>query len=593
MPISRSALAFAILFALTAAVAATSVVVFTAHGPTFYGTALAPHSDALTSWLHGTLGYYFYGESHNSLLLRPLISVMYAGVLTVSELGGFWSLGNIPVFFAGLYGAALLTVCPLLDTRGRLALLALTGLAAAGHGVLIDAMAPDSLNTDFPSFALTAAGLLLALVPLTQQRPSAGPLALSLAGWTLLGLAAAIRGPGLLFGPALLAVYALVLRSRLGAWRPALAAALAAGAIFAGISAADGILRTAAGVGSQGLLAFYAFYADPGHTLTNDAYFSYVALKPTAWEVLTTYLGFLASPAGWQALREAAWSRLTLDGTAALSVGFPWLLAGALALDCGMAAAAARRDGASPWRALAAPARLVKLAMVALAGAAAVDAGAYVLRTAPSLAPYVVHLTTPLALAAGLSLITLAWGAATGRTMAAAFALVYLLGTAFVILTGAKDYARVVHTYVLALYAGPLWVIFDPAERLDWSRGRRVGAGVAAGAFGLTVLAAATANFLLSTPMKELYRVEARERPAAVKLSEDRALDRALYFSGGREVLYTRADGAPIGTVRDTTGFENPNGVIGPPEELEGLRAFNALFQNPGRFAASNEGVRP
>lgn len=580
MTIARFALPAALLLALIA-VAGTSVALFSAHAPTFYGTALAPHSDALTSWLHGTLGFYFYDISHNSLLLRPLITVLYAGVLTMAELTGHWSLEIIPAAFTALYGAALVAVFPLLDTRGRLALLTLAGMTLVWRGALIAPLAPDSLNTDYPSFALTMAGLLLTLVPLAQDRPTTGARALILTGWVFLALSAVIRGPGLAFAPALLLIQFLVLRARLGGWRAALPDVLAAGAVFAAFFIADAALRATAGVGPQGLLAFYAFYADPGHTLTNDAYFRYVELKPGAAEVLGNYVAFLLSEEGWRTVRDAVWLRFAVDGATLLEVRFPWIMAGALAADLMLTATAAARGGGSPWRALLTPGLPVKLALTLAGLAAAVDFAAY----APALAPYVSPYVSPWSVVAALCGLTLVWSVATGRFMAAGFVLTYLLGTLFIVLTGTKEYTRIVHSFVLALYAAPLWVLLEPAGRLEWTTARRAAAGTAAGIFALTALAALGANFLLPTPMKSVYRSEARGRPAAMKLSEDPRLDRALYFSGRREVLYTRADGVPPGAVRSTVGFENPNGPIGVPEELDGLRAFNALFENPGRFA--------
>lgn len=562
------------LFLLGLAVA--SVPAFTAHAPSFYGTALAPHSDALTSWLHGTLGFYFYGISHNTLLLRPSISVMYSGILTLTGLGGGGWLGAVPVVFAGLYGMALVAVFPLLETRGRLALLLLSGLALAARGALIDPLAPDSLNTDFPGFAFTMAGLLLALVPLAEARPTAGPRALMLMGWAFLGFAAAIRGPGMLFGPALLLVLLVQARTRLGVWRGAFGITAAAGLAFLAPLVGDSVLRAAIGVDAQGLIAFYSFYSDPTHTLTNEAYFRFVALKPGTVEVLRDYLGFVLSVEGRQVVWGAFVERLGIDGTTLLGIRFPLVLAAAWALDLTVTVLSAWRSGLSPMRALVTPAQPVKLALV-LVGFAPEFVAAF----DPGFAPAV----TPAAVALMLCGLTLAWALPTGRAVPAAFALVYLLGVLFVVLTGTKYYSRVVHGFVLALYAAPLWILIDPSGRVEWGRMRQGVAVAAAGLFALALLIMLAATFVLSTPMKALYRAEALGRSVAIKVSEDPALDRALYFSGGREVLYTRADGQPVGTLRSTLGFENPNGAIGVPEEIDGLRAFNALFENPGRFA--------
>lgn len=555
------------LFLVLLAVAGLSVTIFTAPSPSFYGTARAPHSDALTSWLSGTLGFYFDGVSHNALVVRPWIPVMFSSILTLTG-----SVGAMPLVFAGLYAAALLAVFPLLGGRGRLALTLLAGLLLATRDRLIAPLWPDTLNTDFPAFALTTAGLLLTLVPLgsAPAEPAGGRrengvapsvLAMMLVGWLFLGFAAAIRGPALLFGPALLALTLLRVRIGWGAWRPALTAAGLAGVAFALPLLGDGMLRAAVGSVSQGLVALYAFYTDPSHNLTNEAYFRFVAEQPGAAEVLRTYIAFLLSAEGRSAVLGIALERIGFDGDFLLATGFPALLAGAWLAGAALDAADPERG---PRRALLDPA---KLALLALALAAMIGA--------PGLSPAGVAL--------GLTAVTLLGGAARGRAVPAGFALVYLLGTLFVVLTGGKLLNRVVHSYVLALYAGPLWILLGDAPRA-WTLSRRRVAGVVAGAAGLTVLTLCAAGFLVPTAMKALYRSEVAGRNAAIKLSEDAALDRALYYSGAREILYTRADGVPVGTVRRFSAFENPNGLIGDPDQLDGLRGFNALFNTPGRF---------
>jgi hypothetical protein len=560
-------------------IAITGVLAFTAHAPSFYGTALAPHSDALTSWLHGTLGFYFYGTSHNSLLLRPSISVLYSGILTLTGLNGGGWLGAIPPVFAALYGLSLVAVFPLLDTRGRFALLLLSGVALVARGALIGPLSPDSLNTDFPGFVFTMAGLFLVLVPLSHARVSAGPLVLMLVGWVFLGFAAAIRGPGMLFGPMLLLLLLVHARVRIGRWGGAILVTSAATFAFLVPLVGDSALRAAIGVDAQGLIAFYSFYSDPTHTLTNEAYFRFVELKPSAAEILRDYLGFIVSSEGRSVVWTAFLERVGIDGATLLGIRFPLVLAGAWGLGVTVTAANAWRSGKSPLGALLSGETVVGFLLVVI-GFAPVIGGVL-----PDLLPNLSPEMMAAAVALGLCLVTLAWALPTGRIVPVAFALVYLLGVVFVVLTGTKYYSRVVHGFVLALYAAPLWVLLDPAGRVEWSRVRQGWAAGAAGVFAVGILVLLAAGFVLPTPMKALYRAEAMGKPAAIKVSEDAALDRAVYFSGGREVLFTRADGLPVGTLRSTIGFENPNGSIGIPEEIDGLRAFNALFQNPGRFA--------
>lgn len=550
------------------AVAWMGAAAFVAHAPSFYGTARAPHSDAL-SWLFGALGFYFYGESHNVLLLRPTIGVMFSSIFTLSG-----SIAAIPKVFAGLYAAALLAAFALAELRGRLALLALAGLAWLAQRELMQPLSPDSLNTDFPSFAFTFAGLLLVMGVLAGRQTKAAGVSVLTAGYLLLGFAAAIRGPMLLAGPVLLLltlVWSLLSergleqfgkpRSGPWWWRAVRTTALAAVAFVLPV-VGDSLLRAGLGLDAPGLIAFYSFYADPTHTLTNDAYFRYVELKPSTLEVVRDYLAFILSAEGRQVVVGSLLERLTIDGNILIAIRFPYVLAGAFLVDAGLRVAAWRSAGPGALRPVATAVTL-GMVLIALAGMFGELGSAGVVL--------------------GLVGVSLAWPLLTGRLVPAAFALAYVSGLIFVVLTGTKDYGRIAHTFVFALYAAPLWVVLDPAPVL-WERTRRTAAAGIAGLAVVVVLVLTTANALVPTPMKAVYRAEVMGRSAAIKIAEDRRLDRSLYFSGHREMLYTRRDGEPVGTVRRYRAFDNPNGPIGVPEEIEGLRAHNALFNNPGAF---------
>lgn len=582
----RRAAAFA-LFLLLLAAAGMGAAAFVAHAPSFYGTVRAPHSDALT-WLSGALGFYFYGESHNVLMLRPVIGVIFSSILTLAG-----SIAAVPKLFAGIYVAALAAAFALSGLRGRLALLALAILLRTGQGLLIQPLHPDSQNTDFPSFAFTFAGLLPVAAVLGGRRTGRAGAAVLAAGFLLLGFAATIRGPMMVAGPVLLLLVLVwgILDAR-GAerergsagpsggqpayrrwWGPAVATVAVCGVAFALPVIGDSALRSALGLDAPGAIAFYSFYSDPTHTLTNDAYFRYVTLRPPTSEVMRDYVLFLLSAPGRQVVLDALLERVTMDGNVLREVGFARVLLAAFAVDLGLRLLALlpAGDGRQPaLRRLAEafpPAGTsVRLAVAAIA--AAVEAGA--LGSAGAVL--------------GLAGLALGWSLAAGRAATLAFGLAYLFGLLFLVLTGTKLYPRIAHTYVFALYAAVLWTLFDPPA-VAWDGLRRGMAAAVAGIAILAVLVLVGANGLVATPMKAVYRTEVMGRSAAIKIAEDGRLDRSLYFSGNREILYTRADGLPVGTVRRYRSFSNPNGPAAPvPETVEGQWTHNALFHNPGAF---------
>lgn len=575
----RRAAAFA-LFLLLLAAGGMGAAAFVAHAPSFYGTVRAPHSDALT-WLSGALGFYFYGESHNVLMLRPVIGVIFSSILTLAG-----SIAAVPKLFAGIYVAALAAAFALSGLRGRLALLALAILLWTGQGLLIQPLHPDSQNTDFPSFVFTFAGLLPVAAVLGGRRTGTAGAAVLAAGFLLLGFAATIRGPMMVAGPVLLLLVLvwgiLGARAARGAgrepaghrwWGPAVATVAVCGAAFALPVIGDSALRSALGLDAPGAIAFYSFYSDPTHTLTNDAYFRYVTLRPPTSEVMRDYVLFLLSAPGRQVVLDALLERVTMDGNVLREAGFARVLLAAFAVDLGLRLLALlpAGDGRQPaLRRLAdafPPAGTsVRLAVAAIA--AAVEAG----------------VLGPAGAVLGLAGLALGWSLAAGRAATLAFGLAYLFGLLFLVLTGTKLYPRIAHTYVFALYAAVLWTLFDPPA-VAWDGLRRGMAMAVAGVAILAVLVLVGANGLVPTPMKTVYRTEVMGRSAAIKIAEDGRLDRSLYFSGNREILYTRADGLPVGTVRRYRSFSNPNGPAAPvPETVEGQWTHNALFHNPGAF---------
>jgi hypothetical protein len=550
------------LFLLFMAALAAAALTLPEPSPGFYGVARAPHSDALTSWLHGTLGFYFEGTSGNTLLLRPTVAVVYASILTLTG-----DIGAVPTVFIALLCLGLLTGFLLADRAGRWALTATAAAFWWSPPLTFLSTAPDSLNTDFPALACTVTGLLLALSPTGVRR---GDDAARAAGWLLLGWAAAVRGPMLAAAPALLCLQLLLLRRATGDGRSALIRTGLCAAAFLVPVIGDSALRAAVGaVGSQGLMAFYCFYADPAHTLTNETYFRYMELKPSAAEVIKNYLAFLISDAGLAAVRDMAAARLTTDAGFIRGLHVVWpVMAG---FTVGLIGRLFRRGAGVGIGALDVADMTVGAALIGLLFAA--DLG---------------RIPAGWGLAAALATAML-WSAARGRTVPAGLAAAYLAGTAFLVLTGTAGYDRVSFTYFICAPAALLWAAWACGGAAETkteapSAAHGATAGVAGGAVILAAVLATTADSLIMTPMKAAWRTEAAGRSAAIKISDAPALDRSLYYSGRGEILYTRRDEREIGAVVRYRRFDNPNGDIGDPDQLEGLRGFNALFHKPGAF---------
>jgi hypothetical protein len=81
-----------------------------------------------------------------------------------------------------------------------------------------------------------------------------------------------------------------------------------------------------------------------------------------------------------------------------------------------------------------------------------------------------------------------------------------------------------------------------------------------------------TAVFWWPSALPNTFAKNVQSRLAAMKLSDDAALDRSLYINGDRNLFYTRVDGVPVGGVR-------PYGELRHPDRL-----WNDSFLKPNEF---------
>ncbi len=88
------------------------------------------------------------------------------------------------------------------------------------------------------------------------------------------------------------------------------------------------------------------------------------------------------------------------------------------------------------------------------------------------------------------------------------------------------------------------------------------------------------ANFLIPTPVKRIFQEKAGGRSAAIKISDGPELNRSLYYTGDRQLLYTFADPSPVGTVRQYQRIETSSGQNPEPPPA----GSNNSFRDPVKF---------
>jgi hypothetical protein len=539
-----------------------------AAAPGFFGTARAPHSDALGNWLYGALEFFFFKDFTNELLFRPQVGIFFSSILAISG-----DIAVVPALFTGALVAVFLLHAAVEGPRARLIACGLLAHFVVNYDPVVAAAAVDSLNTDFMAMVFTLAGLLLvpaalrgfAVAPGAGGRGDAGARALLYTGFLMVGLAATLRGPMLIAGPV------LVLLAAADAWRRGVRTAtialdsLAAALLVVLPVVADTMLIAGAGVSGSGMPTLYSVVADPAHRLSAETHFQYIDRHPTNAEVVRAYLAFVFSPEGAGVLLRHWQERLAGD--------LAWVTAGPVgAVLTGLYAVVVllprRAAHSRPVPGLLRGARLAVLGLLAL-GLAMPE-----------------RLPDGLITAALLTVVAVA-GLGSGHVYGPAFAATSAGGTLFLALTGTTGYARIIVTFQYALLGALLALALEGPEP-PGGRWRHRARGLAAAVPVAFVAVLYSANFILDPPLRQTYHSQVLGRSAAIKLSGDRQLDRCVYFTGSRDILFTRYDEVPVSSVVVYSRFENPTGLTGEPGRISGARLYNALFHQPGRFVTDD-----
>ncbi|HZP85909.1 MAG TPA: hypothetical protein VFB54_03755 [Burkholderiales bacterium] len=507
-----------------------------------FGTAAAPYSDALGPWLEGGLTLLF-GLPPPTYLYRPTIGVFWSAILAATG-----RVDAIPTFFCAWFFALVIAVLVIARRDSALvhATLAWLAISVLAFAQTLQTLYIATTNVDLAAFVFTASGVLL-LVARCGERTGLNLVLLSAAA--CLGIAAAIRGPMLIAGPVIIALHILVGRDHRTV--KSVAAALA----FATPVVVDVVLQRHFGVVNNGILALYCVYSDPAHTWTAACHQAYLVQHPSAAGVLRDYIAFAGSSLGMTHLLAAAANRAMRDLQLMQQLAAIGILLGVCALH---ALARRRTDDTPPTR--------------ESARSAALPLRFVVVTATLMLARYLQadHFTSDLAwLIAGT--LSAAWL----RLWRALICLLsYLLAMAFLCLMGMQGGDRLVATFSFTLYVGVALLVLDrpPSPALATPpAGTRSWQAVA------VVLIAAMAflylgNHILPSELRTRYRNDVEAKPGvALKISDDPRIDRSLYYTGHRQIIYTRHDDLPVGSIRryrQLLNGESANGSFVKPNAL-------------------------
>ena len=504
-----------------------------AHIP--YGTPWAPYSDALGPWLDGALSYYMY-HVPVSYLYRPVVGMFYGSIFSA-----FGLISLIPVFF----WTFLLTVLAGLIFFAPLEIAVTLAVWSAASSIYfadtLKALCVGSLLVDGPAFVLSFIAVLSVATGLHRRH-----LPLLSAGFLVLGIVAAIRGALLPAVPALLLLSAYVVRKEKRMNWIALCGILAVAPI-----AADIAVQINNGIVNNGYVNMYCFYSDPIHMWTPQCDRQYVDSGITPGEVAKNYLGFFSTGDGLKVMLVPTADRLNKEAFLLTRGAF---LTGIAAL---LLFYLQRKRF-----------KLSRIESANLIGAILIIGAINYLGFA--------HRAHATMLVAGLIMFLFAGSLLTRRWPTAVFLISYLSGMLLLSLLGLERADRIVTTISFLFYLG---VFSFFAGTADQSPDAGPGSGRDWNIIGLNALSLATAAAILflysatwfETETRRIYDQQVRGRQAALKISNDPALNRSLYYTGDRQLLYTFYDPAPIHSIRTYSA-------------LDFKGSANISFEEPGRF---------
>jgi hypothetical protein len=110
---------------------------------------------------------------------------------------------------------------------------------------------------------------------------------------------------------------------------------------------------------------------------------------------------------------------------------------------------------------------------------------------------------------------------------------------------------RLQSTFSFTLYLGTILLIMDVSTQHASDAVAAKPAALLSYAVLISIVFLYVGNFLLPSELRNTYRQNVYGRKAAIKISDDVRLDRSLYYSGDRQIIYTRHDQLAVGTVRN------------------------------------------
>ncbi len=502
-----------------------------------YGNASAPYSDAMDPWLRGTMSYYLNGTP-TANLYRPTIGLFFSTILTV-----FQAVSAIPKVFIAAFLAAAIYFFVSGPIFLRVIIVGALVTLNLNYDVFVSPLYPECVMMGFWTMSFSLIGLILIGLGQNADRLRWLP---AVAGFSLVGIAAAVQGPQLLGGGLVLG-WCATRWIRQGEWKTL---ALSAVALLAP-TLGDTSIRMGYGITNNAVANLYCVYADPSHAWTPQTDQLYHLKDPSNQEVLGHFLAFITGPDGRAFLRSAMAYTQKQDALQIRRTGFISLLLVCAAIGWWTN----RGDHETPYNPFPGPIRKIRWRdwgiRLCLIGVLVLI---YMIVTRP---PVALHY--PVLILAGVIAVA---GILKGCPMAVCFALSYVGSLTLHAVLGVVSGYRVSVTYEIFVFAALVCLLVEPSASGD--RNAKLARGLPEfSAIVILIIAIAYAgNFVGRRGQKSHLRAELGETARnVVKVSGDRAIDRSLYFDGKLSYFYTNDDGLPFGSVRTYSAIKAPAGL--------------------------------
>lgn len=510
---------------------------------TGFGTARAPYSDALGPWLLGGL-HAFFGVQQIDYLYRPTIGWFWGSIIALTHRVYF-----IPLVFFGAWVLIIFTFLMLWrNTNLGLTLSLWIGWLAISFDNSFLPLSPMSLTVDLASFVLTALGVLLIILGAEGKKLLTLP---CLVGGGVLGIAAAIRGPMILGG--LVFIFCILGIYRKNDLKMIVITSIA----FLSPIVLDVVMQNFYHVYNNGLISLFCLYSDITHAWNGECHRRFLELRPGLGSVIVDYLNFVSSGSGFSVLLGGLLGRVERDSDVFSTKVWASLL---LILSL--------YNGWKIWKTIKIKDGRTKDLRVHIASIWSL----FVFWTFFLAARY--SSTSKAVLA--LFLVSACCIIAVKYKLSLPFSLILSYSTACVFLTslGLWAYDRVALTFSFLLHLGALLLITQSFETTGELKDEANPRAVAALSWLVIIMFAGLYTCWAWWPndLRSQYVAKIDGRKMAVKISDDKMLNRSLYFTGGHVLVYTNADELMIGSIRPYSDFVYPS------------RFWNESFIHPNAF---------